>query len=185
MNSRMLALLGILAGAGLLSAPGAVAQKKQAVEGPTTVIGPRNPWLASGARAIEDGNPQRGVELTEIGLANAQGSYERKAALSNLCAGYLLIDKPEQALDYCNRVIEMDTDFWRAYNNRALVYLALGRYAESEADIETGQTLRPKSSKLRDTKAMFLDTVSPVEPIVEIDERRGYVEGNGDDDDPG
>ena len=182
MNSRMLAVMGILVGAGLLWAPEVVAQKKQAVEGPKTVIGPRNPWLAAGARAIEDGNPKRGVELTELGLANAQGSFERKAALSNLCAGYLLIDKPEKALDYCNQVIEMDTDFWRAYNNRALVYLALGRYGESEADIATGQALRPRSSKLKDTKAMYLDTVAPVEPIVEIDERRGNVE---DDDDTG
>ena len=132
MNSRMLAVMAILVGAGLLWAPEVVvAQKKQAVEGPKTVIGPRNPWLAAGARAIEDGNPKRGVELTELGLANAQGSFERKAALSNLCAGYLLIDKPEKALDYCNQVIEMDTDFWRAYNNRALVYLALGRYGEA------------------------------------------------------
>lgn len=177
----MLAVLSILAGAGLLWSP-VVAAQKSAVQGPTTVIGPRNPWLASGARAIEDGNPQRGVELTEIGLANAQGSYERKAALSNLCAGYLLIDKPEHALDYCNRVIAMDTNFWRAYNNRALVYLALGRYAESEADIKTGQALRPGSSKLKDTKAMFLDTVAPVEPIVEIDERRAHVEDKRGDD---
>jgi tetratricopeptide (TPR) repeat protein len=184
MNSRLLAVMVILVGAGLLWAPQVVAQKKQAVEGPKTVIGPRNPWLAAGARAIEDGNPKRGVELTELGLANALGNYERKAALSNLCAGYLLIDEPARALDYCNRVIEMDTDFWRAYNNRALVYLALGRYAESEADIETGQSLRPKSSKLKDTKAWYLDTVAPVEPIVEIDERRGFFESNDDDDDP-
>ena len=179
----MLAVMGILVGAGLLWVPEVVvAQKKQAVEGPKTVIGPRNPWLAAGARAIEDGNPKRGVELTEIGLANAQGSFERKAALSNLCAGYLLVDKPEKALDYCDQVIEMDTGFWRAYNNRALVYLALGRYDDSEADIATGQALRPRSSKLKDTKAMYLDTVAPVEPIVEIDERRGHVE---DDDDTG
>lgn len=185
MNSRMLAVMGILVGAALVWAPELVAQGQKAVEGPKTVIGPRNPWLAAGARAIEDGNPRRGVELTEIGLANALGGYERKAALSNLCAGYLLIEKPEQALDYCNRVIEMDAEFWRAYNNRALVYLALGRYGESEADIQTGQALRPKSSKLRDTKAMYLDTVAPVEPIVEIDERRGHIEDDGDDDDTG
>ena len=184
-NSRKLAVLGILVGAGLLWAPEVVAQKKQAVEGPKTVIGPRNPWLASGARALQDGNPQRGIELTEIGLANALGSYERKSALSNLCAGYLLVDKPDQALDYCNRVLEMDPDFWRAYNNRALVYLRLGRYSESEADIKAGQALSPRSSKLKDTKAMFLDTVAPVEPIVEIDERREADAGNGDDDDPG
>lgn len=185
MNSSVLAFLGVLVGAGLLWSAEVSGQRNSGVEGPKTVIGPRNHWLAAGARAIEDGNPQRGVELTELGLANAQGNYERKAALSNLCAGYLLIDKPEQALEFCNRVLEMDAEFWRAYNNRALVYLALGRYAESEADIATGQSLSPRSSKLKDTKAMFLDKVAPVEPIVEIDERRHYVKDDGDDDDTG
>jgi tetratricopeptide (TPR) repeat protein len=178
----MLAVLGILGGVGLLWPLVLVAQT-DAIESPKTVIGPRNPWLAAGARAIEDGNAERGVELTELGLANAQGTFEQKAALSNLCAGYLMIDKPEKALEYCNRVLELDDDFWRAYNNRALVYLALGRYAESEADIKTGQALRPKSSKLRKTKAMFLDTVEPVEPVVEIDDRREHVEDDSGDDD--
>ena len=52
MNSRMLAVLGILGGAVLLPPLELVAQEN-AVESPTTVIGPRNPWLADGARAIE------------------------------------------------------------------------------------------------------------------------------------
>lgn len=182
MNSKVLAVLGVLAGAGLLWPP-AVAGQARAVEGPTTVIGPRNPWLAAGARALEDGNPKRGVELTEIGLANAQGHYERKAALSNLCAGYLLIDDLPRALDACNEVLKLDPNFWRAYNNRALVYLAMGRYTESEADIEAGQALRPGSSKLKDTKAWYMDTVAPVEPIVEIDERRSAVDDIADDGD--
>lgn len=182
MNSRILAVLGILVGTGLLWSPDVVGQTN-AVEGPKTVIGPRNPWLAAGARAIEDGNAQRGVELTEIGLANAQGSYEHKAALSNLCAAYLLAEQPEQALEYCNLVLELDAGFWRGYNNRALVYLALGRYAESEADIKAGQALSPRSSKLRATKARYLDTVAPVEPIIEIDERRGPVANDDLDDD--
>ena len=182
MNSRMPAVLGILGGAVLLSPLELVAQEN-AVESPTTVIGPRNPWLADGARAIEDGNVERGVKLSELGLANAQGSFEQKAALSNLCAGYLLLDRPEKALDYCDRALELDGDFWRGYNNRALVYLVLGRHEEAEADIRAGQALRPKSSKLRRTRAMYLDTVEPVEPVVEIDDRREHVEdGCGDDD---
>ena len=181
MNSRVLAVLGILGTAGMLW-PLEVLGQKNPVESPTTVIGPRNPWLASGARAIQDGNAERGVELTELGLANAQGMYEQKAALSNLCAGYLMLDEPEKALDYCDRVLELDDDFWRAYNNRALVYLALGRYAESEADIKAGQALRPKSSKLRDTRALFRDTVDPVEPGVETDDRREHVEDSCVDD---
>ena len=114
--------------------------------------------------------------MTEKGLAIAQGAFEHKAALSNLCAGYLLVNKPKQALEACNQVLAEDPDFWRAYNNRALVYMELGRYAESEADIKRGQELRPKSKNLKLTKAKLLDATDPVVPTVEIDERRSAGE---------
>lgn len=141
-----------------------------------TVIGPRNPFLADGADALVNGDAQRGVELTEKGLAYAKGSYEHKAALSNLCAGYLMVKQPQKALDACNQVLDEDPEFWRAYNNRALVYLELGRFAESEADVKRGQELRPKSRNLKLTKAKLLDATDPVVPSVEIDERRSAGE---------
>ena len=140
------------------------------LEGQKTVIGPRNPFLADGASALVSGDAERGVALTEKGLAIAQGAFEHKAALSNLCAGYLLVNKPKQALEACNQVLAEDPDFWRAYNNRALVYMELGRYAESEADIKRGQELRPKSKNLKLTKAQLLDATDPVVPTVEIGE---------------
>jgi tetratricopeptide (TPR) repeat protein len=146
------------------------------LESQKTVIGPRNPFLADGANALVNGDAQRGIELTEKGLANAKGSFELKAALSNLCAGYLMVKKPQKALDACNQVLEEDPEFWRAYNNRALVYLELGRYAESEADVQRGQELRPKSKNLKLTKAKLLDATDPVSPSVEIDERRSAGE---------
>lgn len=146
------------------------------LDGQKTVIGPRNPFLADGAEALVSGDAQRGVELTEKGLATAKGSFELKAALSNLCAGYLMIKEPQKALDACNQVLQEDPEFWRAYNNRALVYLELGRYAESEADIRRGQELRPKSKNLQLTKAKLLDATDPVVPSVEIDERRSAGE---------
>jgi tetratricopeptide (TPR) repeat protein len=141
-----------------------------------TVIGPRNPFLADGADALVNGDAERGIELTEKGLAYAKGSFEQKAALSNLCAGYLMVNKPEKALNACNRVLEEDPEFWRAYNNRALVYLELGRFAESEADVKRGQELRPKSKNLKLTRAKLLDATDPVVPSVEIDERRSAGE---------
>jgi tetratricopeptide (TPR) repeat protein len=141
-----------------------------------TVIGPRNPFLADGADALVNGDGRRGVELTEKGLAIAEGAFEEKAALSNLCAGYLMVNQPQKALHACNQVLAQDPQFWRAYNNRALVYMELGRFAESESDIRRGQELRPKSRNLKLTKAKLLDATDPVVPTVEIDERRSAGE---------
>ena len=165
----------------LLFSSVAAQSTEEELEQQKTIIGPRNPFLADGADALRKGHGQRGVELTEKGLEIAKGSYEHKAALSNLCVGYLMIKEPERALEFCNRVLEEDPEFWRAYNNRALVYMELERYAESKADIERGQALRPNSRHLKVTKSIFLDLTEPVVPVVEIDERRNAGADYADD----
>ena len=165
----------------LLAAQNAVAQRTGAdsPENSKTVIGPRNPFLAEGADALLRGDAELGVKLTEKGLAIAQGRVEHKAALSNLCAGYLLVKQPEKALRACNDVLELDPDFWRAYNNRALVYLELGEFEKSRADVRRGQELRPTSKNLKLTRGMLLDATDPVVPTVEVDERRKADEDGG------
>ena len=137
-----------------------------------TVIGPSNVYLYEGANALLANNALEGVPLTLKGLAIAHGSREEKAAHSNLCAGFMMLDQPETALEHCNWVLERDPNHWRSYNNRALVYLAMERFEESEADIRKGQELNPRSEKLKEVKGIYLDTVEPVDERIIIDDRR-------------
>ncbi len=146
-----------------------------------TILGPRNPHLAEGAQALNAGDPEEGVRLTLRGLEMAQGARERKSAHSNLCAGYLLMDQPRTALKHCDEAIAIDPRFWRAYNNRALVYLRLDRYEESEADVARGQALRPSSVKLKETRGLLLDETDPVVERIEVDERRSAVSSDQED----
>ncbi len=150
----------------------------------TVIGGPRNRFLADGADALMANDAKRGVELTEQGLAIARGAFERKAGLSNLCAGYLMLNQLQKALAACDQVVEEYPNFWRAYNNRALVLLELGRFEESEADIARGQELSPQSRKLKYTRGRLLDATDPVEPVVEIDERRNARDEDGKGDAP-
>jgi len=137
-----------------------------------TVIGPRNIYLSDGADALLAHNAQEGVPLTLKGLAMAHGQLEEKIAHSNLCAGFMMLDQPETSLAHCNWVLERDPSHWRSYNNRALVYLAMERFEESEADIKKGQELNPRSEKLKEVKGIYLDTVEPVDEKIIIDDRR-------------
>ena len=145
-----------------------------------TIIGPENIYLYDGANALMAKNGEDGVRLTLLGLAAAKSAREKKIAHSNLCAGYLMIGKPETALGHCDWVIENDQRHWRTYNNRALVYMRLDRFAEAEEDIRNGQALRPNSKKLKIVKGMYLDETQPVTPRIEVDERRKASGDTGD-----
>jgi len=154
-------------------------------EGAKTIIGPRNVPLAEGVAALNAGNAEEGVRLSLRGLAIAQGNREKKILHSNLCAGYLMMDKPRTALEHCNQSLAIDPDFWRAYNNRALVYLRLERFEESAADVERGQALRPSSTKLKEVRGMLLDETNPVVEKIEVDERRSSGSADEGDADTG
>lgn len=137
-----------------------------------TVIGPTNIFLFDGANELLAGNADEGVALTMKGLELAQGLREEKIGHANLCAGFLMLGQPETALAHCNWVLERDSYHWRSYNNRALVYLRLERFEESDADIKRGQEINPRSEKLKEVKGMYLDKVEPVDEKITIDDRR-------------
>ncbi len=148
-----------------------------------TVLGPENIYLYDGANALKAGDGEDGVRLTLLGLQKAQGPREEKIGHANLCAGFLLINEPDKALEHCNWVLERDAMHWRTYNNRALVYLRLERFDEAEEDIEKGQALRPGSRNLKIVKGMYLDETQPVTPKIEVDERRNVTDDKGQEPD--
>jgi tetratricopeptide (TPR) repeat protein len=137
-----------------------------------TVIGPYNAELSAGAEALLAGDAERGIRLTLEGLQRETRSYDRRTGLSNLCAGYILLDDLETALDYCSRVLEETDRHWRAYSNRALIFVKLGRYADAEADLERAEAIAPKARPVRSVRSMLQDATDPVAPIVIIDDRR-------------
>ena len=166
-NARYLPLIVLL---GSLAQAQAPAGQSDAVA--KTVIGPGNTALADGAAALRAGDAEEGVRLTRRGLAAASSKRDRVAGYSNLCAGLAMLDRFDEALEACNRALELDDEHWRGYSNRALVYLKQRRYAEAERDISRGQALSPNARPLKELRAMYLDAVDPVSPTIIIDDRR-------------
>jgi len=137
-----------------------------------TVVGPDNADLADGAAALRVGDAEDGVRLTERGLLSANSRRERVAGYSNLCAGLAMLERLDEALQACNRALELDDRYWRSYSNRALVYLKQERYPEAERDISAGEQLNPHARTLKTLRAMYRDAVDPVSPSIIIDDRR-------------
>lgn len=143
---------------------------------PTTVIGPRNPDLHDGAKLLMAGDAEAGVRQTLEGLEVAVGEREHEAALSNLCAGYILLAQYQAALGYCDLLLARNDENWRAYNNRAVIYIKLGHYSKAEQDLARGEALRPGAHTLKVARAMYMDAVHPVAPEVEVDDRQTLPE---------
>lgn len=137
-----------------------------------TVIGPSNVDLADGATALRMGNAEDGVRLTQRGLTTAANDRDRVAGYSNLCAGFIMLERLEQALDACNLAIEIDDGHWRGYSNRALAYVKLKRYADAERDIASSEAINPNARTTKVVKSMLLDATDPVAPSITIDDRR-------------
>lgn len=165
----------------VVAAPLAVAQNADRMkDGPTTVIGPRNPDLQEGAQQLLAGRARQGVELTLRGLEVAQGGREQEAALSNLCAGYIMLENFEEALKYCELLIARNEDSWRGYNNRAVIYINTKEFEKAHRDLVRGEELNPGARTLRIARAMYLDAVDPVAPEVEIDDREADYDGDAE-----
>jgi tetratricopeptide (TPR) repeat protein len=137
------------------------------------IIGPRNIDLSEGAQELLAGNAEDGVELTLRGLQTAQGKREKEAALSNLCAGYIMLSDLESALKYCNMLLESNERHWRGLNNRALIYVMSEQYEKAEQDLLLGQEINPNARTLKVVKSMLLDATDPVSPNIIIDDRKG------------
>ena len=144
----------------------------QSSDGVKTVLGPRNPALTEGAQELLDGNAEEGVRLTKLGLAVAQGRRERQAGLSNLCAGYLMLEQYETAIEYCDTALEENDNNWRAFCNRALINIRLERYEAAERDLVRSEELAPYARSVKETRGIFLDATDPVQPTIVIDDRR-------------
>ena len=173
--SRLFTLLALSTGLFLAQASGAEMDRN--VSGSKTVLGVRNLDLKHGADALLSGQYEEGVRLTHLGLEQAFGRREEEAALSNLCAGYLKLGKFATALQYCEMLLTRNDKHWRAYNNRALIYILTEQWDKAEADLIKGEEINSGAYTLKVARSMYMDAVHPVVPEVEIDDRNKKAGG--------
>src|SRR5262245_49107945 len=110
-----------------------------------TVLGAPNQRLAEGSVALEMGRFEEGIRLSLAGLKISNTRRDEAAGHSNVCAGYAALKRWQEALPHCNRSLELDRENWRAFNNRAAVYVGLKLYDFALTDVNAGLELAPGS----------------------------------------
>ena len=105
-------------------------------------------------------------------MQSAAGRREEEVAISNLCSGYVMLERYDEALKYCELLLERNNKSWRAYNNRALIYIMTKQYEKANQDLIRAEELNPGAPTLKVARSIYLDAVDPLEPQVEIDDRR-------------
>ena len=122
--------------------------------GNTSVIG-SDPSLAAGARALQLGQYETGVELTQQGLNSARLFRDRASAFSNLCAGLLGLNRFDEALEACDEALALTQRNWRVYNNRAIALLKSGQLHAARESLQKGLALNPDSPTLAKVAALI------------------------------
>lgn len=139
---------------------------------PRWSIGPANPELSDGARALLGGRNEEGIRLTLLGLKLANNKKEEEIALSNLCAGYTNLGDYDEALKYCDIALQRNDQLWRVYTSKALIYTITKQYLLAEEALLKGEALNPGARSLKIARALFLDATQPVAPEIEVDDRQ-------------
>jgi tetratricopeptide (TPR) repeat protein len=136
----------------LLGAQSAIAADPVPASHSATVIGAMNPLLAEGSAALERGDFEEGIRLTLAGLEAPASGRDQAAGHSNVCAGYAALKRWPEALDHCNRALELDSGNWRTYNNRAAVFVGLKRFDLAMTDVNAGLEIAPDSATLHKSR---------------------------------
>jgi tetratricopeptide (TPR) repeat protein len=138
--------------AALCCAPAAFGAGAAAAPHSTTVLGTMNPLLAEGSQALERGRFEDGIRLTLAGLEEPASASDQAAGHSNICAGYAALKRWPEALEHCNKALELDRRNWRTYNNRAAVFVGLKQFDLAMTDVNTGLEIAPDSATLRKSR---------------------------------
>ena len=141
-------------------------------QGARTVFGPSHIDLYEGAQLLEDGEAEQGLQRTLKGLEYAETPREKASGMSNACAGYLMLGRPEDALPWCDQALAIQERYWRALANRAMAYLKLGQFEECEADISLAEEVAPGARTVKRVRELLLDATDPVAPHIVVDDRR-------------
>lgn len=134
------------------------------------MLGVGNEYLAAGAEAIRAKQYDDGIRLTKLGLERSASPRDRAGALSNLCAAYAAKGESDLAIKSCTDSLTIDSENWRAYNNRSYAYYLKGRYRLADADLKKAVAINPNARQMATIRGMINERT--LKPSVILEEHQ-------------
>lgn len=135
-----------------------------------TVLGVGNEFLSAGAEAIRAKQYDEGIRLTKLGLERSASPHDRAGALSNLCAAYAAKGDSDSAIKHCTDSLAINSENWRAYNNRSYAYYLKGRYREADRDLKRALAINPNARQMATIRGMINERT--LQPSVILEEHQ-------------
>jgi tetratricopeptide (TPR) repeat protein len=120
-----------------------------------SVVGVQNEYLAAGAEALFAKQYDEGIRLTTLGLERPTLPRDRADALANLCAAHAAKREPAIAIAYCTQSLEIESDNWRAYSNRAYAYYLSRKFDEADKDLDKALALNPSARQMPQIRGLL------------------------------
>jgi tetratricopeptide (TPR) repeat protein len=109
----------------------------------------QNGLLTQAYRAMQRGDMERAIDLSEQALTTNLSDAQTVIAHNNLCVGLHMQGDLENGASHCTLALDVNPGYWRAYNNRANIFFDQERFADAEADYRRALQLNPGSDTVR------------------------------------
>ncbi|NNC37056.1 MAG: hypothetical protein HKO02_06350 [Hyphomonadaceae bacterium] len=104
--------------------------------------------ISSAATAFERGDYAKSVSFSKYALKQGLKKSRKTAALSNLCAALGVQAQYDDAMEACNKALELKPDNWRALSNRAVLHSLTGNEEQARTDMQAAIVLAADEPKL-------------------------------------
>lgn len=104
--------------------------------------------IRSGATAFEKGQYAKSASFSNYALKQGLKKSRKTAAYSNLCAALGAQGAYNDAMEACNKALDLAPQNWRALSNRAVLHSQAGNNEKAREDLQAAIFLASDEPKL-------------------------------------
>ncbi len=119
----------------------------------------QNDLISQAYSAMQRGDLERAITIGERALETDLTAAQQVVVHNNLCVSLHMQGDLENGASHCSAALDVNPNYWRAFNNRANIYFDGERFADAEADYTRALELNPGSNVVRENLGLVRQLV--------------------------